>query len=186
MLRAVRGAAKSICQGPWANDREDAVQEGLLAVWLEGVTTPQRAYTVAWRAILDAQRVLYGRASYTHGDGIVRPAAARYTGWLNTGPIDAPIGGTDGLTLADAQGSEDPGYEAVEDAEDVADARKRIAAALDRMTPRQRDVIARRAQGETLAAIGRSLGVTESRVCQIQAQARRKARPESPCGTSQP
>lgn len=54
------------------------------------------------------------------------------------------------------------------------DQAERIAALLAPLTPREREMVTRIAEGETAAEVGRSMGVGRSRAQQIRAEAARK------------
>lgn len=65
---------------------------------------------------------------------------------------------------------------AVRDAEAAAHAAARVGPLLRRLDARSREVVLARLSGETLADVGRRLGVTRERVRQIQAKAMRRLR----------
>lgn len=65
---------------------------------------------------------------------------------------------------------------AVRDAEAAAHAAARVGPLLRRLDARSREVVLARLSGETLADVGRRLGVTRERVRQIQARAMRRMR----------
>lgn len=83
--------------------------------------------------------------------------------------LGAALEGDQGLTLGDvlvADEDDAPGHNV-----EVAELRAALAAAIERLSARERDVVALYYHdGLTLAEIGEVLGVTESRVCQIHAK----------------
>ena len=84
--------------------------------------------------------------------------------------LGAALEGDQGLTLGDvlvADEDDAPGHNV-----EVAELRAALAAAIERLSARERDVVALYYHdGLTLAEIGEVLGVTESRVCQIHGKA---------------
>jgi len=159
-LPIVEQVARSLARGQWQSDYDDLVQEGLVAVWREGVRDPGLVAVCARRRMIDAQRRSYGRVG-------TQAYEARMVQWS----MDYPVG--DGsVRFSDVWGREDGGYDSVE-------ARQMLPHLEDpdlKLDPREREVVRRQARGELLREIGASWGVTEARACQISIRARRKLR----------
>jgi len=158
-LPIVQQVARSLARGPWTADYDDMVQEGLLAVWREGVTDRGLVSVCARRRMIDAQRRSYGRAGTT--------SHAAYQGQRS---LDYPVGMANDTPLSALLGAEDRGYAEVE-------AREMLPHLDDEqigLRPREREVLRRQARGELLREIGVEWNVTEARVCQISIRARRK------------
>jgi RNA polymerase sigma-32 factor len=94
--------------------------------------------------------------------------------------LNAGIGGEDTDELQDFLSDPGPSPEAIViDRHDHAASSTRLQAALGKLTPRERQVIARRFLGEdrtTLAEIGEDYGVTKERIRQIEGKALSKLR----------
>jgi RNA polymerase sigma factor for flagellar operon FliA len=84
--------------------------------------------------------------------------------------LGAAINGDQSLTVGDVLATDDddaPGHQV-----ELDELRRALAAAIDRLSERERDVVALYYHdGLTLAEIGEVLGVTESRACQIHGKA---------------
>ena len=84
--------------------------------------------------------------------------------------LGAAISGDQSLTVGDVLAADDdeaPGHQV-----ELDELRRSLAAAIDRLSERERDVVALYYHdGLTLAEIGEVLGVTESRACQIHGKA---------------
>lgn len=88
---------------------------------------------------------------------------------LRLDSLDAPLSTDSELTRLDALGDED---EELEIGPDV----RRLRDAMARLEPRAREMVTRRAEGETLIEIGRSFGLSRERVRQIIVSAHRTLR----------
>ena len=83
--------------------------------------------------------------------------------------LSAAVDGEAPLTVGDVlvDGAPAPGHDV-----ELAETRRALADAIERLTPREREVVSLyHYDGLTLAEIGEVLGVTESRVCQIHGKA---------------
>jgi RNA polymerase sigma factor (sigma-70 family) len=65
--------------------------------------------------------------------------------------------------------------------EEAEEARGRVEELMRHVDPRQREVVERRAQGETLTAIGADMGVCRERVRQLEVKAHRRMRKAEEC-----
>lgn len=140
----------------------EAVCEAATA-WVDrGLSGPFEGFltTVVRRRVYDEWRNTYGR----------KTESSRRPG-LRADSLDRPVG--DGpTTVRDLTViPDDGGHDAAEDAHYL-----RGLADRGRLTVREREVLARRAEGETLGEIGVSWGASESRACQVSSLARKKAR----------
>lgn len=161
-LPIVRSVAGAVARGGgWAADYDDLVQEGLLAVWREGVTDPKLVAVCARRRMIDAQRRSYGRSG-----------SVKHAGHWAERSLDTRVGERGDLPLHDRVGVDDDGFEWVEAEMMIALAERARESGL--LAPREREVLVRQSKGETLRAIGESWGVTEGRACQVSMAARRK------------
>jgi len=155
-LPIVKQVARSLARGVWANDLDDLVQEGLLAVWREGVTDRGLVAVCSRRRMIDAQRRTYGRAGtrayIEHGRRL---------------SLDAPVTDDGTMTFANyAAMMEEEGFADVEAAAMMPEVSRMLE-------PREAEVLQRQARGELLREIGASWGLTEARVCQISMKARK-------------
>jgi RNA polymerase sigma-32 factor len=94
--------------------------------------------------------------------------------------LDATVASDSGTTLLETLGAGDPGPEtALAEEESTAETNRRLAWALDALEPRERYILERRFmqdEAASLAAIGRTLGVSRERARQLEARAKQKLR----------
>jgi RNA polymerase sigma-32 factor len=94
--------------------------------------------------------------------------------------LDATVASDSGPTLLETLGAGDPGPEtALAEEESTAETNRRLAWALDALEPRERYILERRFmqdEAASLAAIGRTLGVSRERARQLEARAKQKLR----------
>lgn len=148
MLRLAGGLARSL----WWSEPEEAISAAGLAV-TEALVYPEDERlevlpTITRRRVTDELRRAYGRQGQRP-----RPSS-----------LDKPVQGTDELRYDPPDRARDP--------EDVALASFEAKRAMDHLDEQERDIFERLAEGERLAEIGESYGVSESRICQIRRRAR--------------